>query len=829
MLNKLEYVGQRVAQWMNERTQFGVAPNSSSVETLIKDHQVMSSLYHYEAYDPDHQLFLNKSSQGFILEASPLTGASEETINILAGMITDSLPQESDLQFLLWSSSKIGAALDKFEARRSGCGEIFEWLAKKRTDFLKNGRLKSLTKHEPFIIRNFRLLIVVSKPSKRKEDLTEPLLQLREELISTFKSIGVPSHIVKVDEFKSMLNEWTNPSSDVHSLKEDWHEHTSLSLQLSDPEYSLTISPSSLLFESGEEKWEARSYTVKDFPKSMAQWKMMDSIGQLFNSALQIPASFIISFSLRLVDSEKAQLRSQFKVMDKEKTAKSPLAKFKPLIAKEYEDWSHVQHRLAEGDKLVKVFYQVISYSPPSEANNIERNIRNLYRANGWQLRRENYIQLQSWLSMLPMRMSEGMFEDLDHFGRLKTMTAFNAVNMAPLQGEWKGTSTPSLILPGRRGQLAYWNPFDNTEGNYNVAIAAASGKGKSMFTQEYITSLVGSGGRVWVIDIGRSYEKTCKLLGGSFIEFDPERQISLNPFTCINDFDASLVMLKPLLAAMARPSSRATDEEIAYLEKALKAAWSKEGNQASITTVAQWLNNQENTICKNLSHLLYSFTSDGMYGRYFEGTSNINLDSNFVVLELQELKAKKDLQKIILLVLMYQISEAMYLSDRRIYKSCVIDEAWDLLGGDNDGAAKFIETGYRTARRYNSNFVTITQSLNDYYKNETSLAALENSDYNIILGQKSETIDQLKKQDRLNLDAFTERLYKSLRKTDDYSECIIKSPSGLSVHRIIFDPYSRILFSSKGDEFEAVNSLVTQGLSLNKAIEHVARKFNHA
>jgi conjugal transfer ATP-binding protein TraC len=189
---------------------------------------------------------------------------------------------------------------------------------------------------------------------------------------------------------------------------------------------------------------------------------------------------------------------------------------------------------------------------------------------------------------------------------------------------------------------------------------------------------------------------------------------------------------------------------------------------------------------------------------------------------------AKKDLQKIMLLVLMYQISERMYLGSRAQMKSCIIDEAWDLLGGDNEGAAKFIETGYRRARRYNANFVTITQSINDYFKNATSIAAFENSDYNLILGQKPESIDQLKQSKRLNMDDFTEKLFKSLRKTDEYSECVIKSPNGLSVHRILLDPYSRILYSSKGDEFEAVKQLQAQGFSLFDAIAQVARKFNY-
>ena len=76
-------------------------------------------------------------------------------------------------------------------------------------------------------------------------------------------------------------------------------------------------------------------------------------------------------------------------------------------------------------------------------------------------------------------------------------------------------------------------------------------------------------------------------------------------------------------------------------------------------------------------------------------------------------------------------------------------------------------------------------------------------------------------------MDEFMEKIYKSLRKTDEYSECVIKSPAGMSVHRIVLDPFSRILYSSKGEEFEQVKALQSQGYSLHQAIEKVAEKFN--
>jgi len=835
MLNKLIDFGGRLAHIFGDKTDLGV--NCKTAKSLLIEPAMLSNFLHYEAFDQNTNIYINKKSCGFILEATPLIGASDENVNILTSILTDVLPQDVDLQFLLWGSNKVGNILDKFEKERASRsktdetgnkGEIFEWLAKKRTEFLKRGINESLTTSGTFLIRDLKLFIIVSCSGKFSDAISMSLMELRDSISSSLKSINMLSHNLGVEGFLSLISDLINPSTDIYPANQKWNQYDSLSIQMTDPECKTTVFPNSIHFKTEKETIDVRTLTVKDWPNEAKLSMMTDSIGQLFNASLQIPCPFVLSFSLRVLNAEKATMKTQYKFMNIDKTARSPLAKFMPLIGKEHQDWSYIRTRLAEGDKLVKAFFQVVLYAPEKIAGSSERKVRDLYMANGWKLKKEVYLQFQSLLAMLPMRMSEGMYDDLTLLGRMRTITASNAINLAPLQGEWKGSPTPSLLLPGRRGQLATWNPFDNTEGNYNIAISAASGRGKSMFTQEYITCLLGSGAKVWVIDVGRSYEKTCRMLGGTFIEFKPDQRLSLNPFTFIKDFESSLGMLKPLLVVMARPTANASDEEMTFLEKALKAAWDEKGNDASITTVSQWLAKQNDRVCQNLSHLLYTYTKDGMYGKYFDGPSNIDLNNSFVVLELQELKSKKDLQKIILLVLMYQISEAMYLSDRSQIKSCVIDEAWDLLGGENDSAAKFIETGYRTARRYKANFVTITQSINDYFKNSASRAAFENSDYNIILGQNSESIDQLKASGRFNLNAFSERLFKSLRKTDDYSECVIKDPVGMSAHRIIFDPYSRILYSSKGDEFEAVNKLVSQGTSLRDAIDIVARKFNH-
>jgi conjugal transfer ATP-binding protein TraC len=823
----VEQAGEKVAKLFGDYTPQGVTktPNRDKVRMMF-DHHMLSSLLPYETYDVESSIYVNKKSVGFILETSTLIGSSEEVENILSSVITDTLPSTADMQFLFWASPKIEPILDAFQAIRSK-NETFAWLAQKRVDYLKNGAHESLSSFGSLLLRNFRLFITVSMPKKYGDSHAE-LIGLRDDLESSLKSINMSNKRIDAQEFLSTFSDLIIPTSDLSPSVIRWNELDSLALQLTNPEWKLSVNADSLIFSSEHEKVDVRCLTVREFPQKATQWKVTENIGQLFNATLQIPCPFLVSFSLRKINQEKAITSTQITSMNRESTAKSPLAKFKPSINKEYEDWQFVRQRLSEGDSLVKTFYQVTLFAKPDEANACERRLRDLYRANGWKLRKESYLQLQTWLSSLPMMMTEGLFEDLKHFGRLKSMTAFNAVNVAPLQGEWKGTKTPSLILPGRRGQLATWNPFDNEGGNYNIAITGAPGKGKSAFVQEYILATLGAHGSVHVIDQGHSQQKTCKILRGEFVEFSPDSPICLNPFTSITNIDDAILMLKPLIATMARPLKGATEEELSFIEQAIKGAYEKEGNDSTITTVAQWLVEQKDDTCKNLSHLLYSYTKEGVYSRFFEGKSTINFDNPFVVLELQELKSRKELRNIVLQLLIYQISQKMYQSDRNQIKSCIIDEAWDLFDDDNIAAAKFIEAGYRTARKFRGNFISIAHSIGDFHKNPMSKAAFDCSDFKIILGQTDEAINKLKQEKIMDIDGFTERLFKSLKITKDYSECVIKSPEGLSVHRIIFDPYSRVLISTKGQEFEAVNQLVNNGMRLEDAVQEVARQFNH-
>jgi len=82
-----------------------------------------------------------------------------------------------------------------------------------------------------------------------------------------------------------------------------------------------------------------------------------------------------------------------------------------------------------------------------------------------------------------------------------------------------------------------------------------------------------------------------------------------------------------------------------------------------------------------------------------------------------------------------------------------------------------------------------------------------------------------VKMEKQLVMGEMVERMLGSLRKTKDYAECAIKGPGGWSVHRILLDPYARVLYSTSAEEVSAIETLERGGLSVAQAVSEVVKR----
>jgi conjugal transfer ATP-binding protein TraC len=292
------------------------------------------------------------------------------------------------------------------------------------------------------------------------------------------------------------------------------------------------------------------------------------------------------------------------------------------------------------------------------------------------------------------------------------------------------------------------------------------------------------------------------------------------------DDDDGEEDALVGLLEAMAAPNEKLSDFQIAALKKTLNEVWKEKFRETTVDDIADALLEHEDERVRDVGSQLYAFTSKGSYGRFMNGVNNVQFNSQFTVLELEELKSRKHLQQVVLLQLIYQIQQEMYLGDRNRKKVVIIDEAWDLLTqGD---VAKFIEAGYRRFRKYGGSVVIVTQSINDLFDSSTGRAISENSATTLLLGQKAETIDSMKKEGRLELSAYDYEQLKTVHTIPGiYSEIFIKSEFGRGVGRLIVNDFQKLLYSTKAEDVNKIKSYCDNGMSVNEAINMILQERN--
>jgi conjugal transfer ATP-binding protein TraC len=88
-----------------------------------------------------------------------------------------------------------------------------------------------------------------------------------------------------------------------------------------------------------------------------------------------------------------------------------------------------------------------------------------------------------------------------------------NAISMMPVSAEWLGTN-PQVPMISPKGQLFGIDLFANKAGGFNAFVIGMTGSGKSVWMQWIALNYYLSGNKIWIIDIGGSYEKVCPPVG---------------------------------------------------------------------------------------------------------------------------------------------------------------------------------------------------------------------------------------------------------------------------------------------------------------------------
>jgi conjugal transfer ATP-binding protein TraC len=814
---------------------------------------MLGSWLKYSAYMEERNIFVNEDGIAFALEVHPQTGANEEMSQILTALFTNA-PADTGIQIQLLGTPQVGGLLKNYieqrvpdellenylPKRERDSGNPYREMARRRADYLQRASRKSFGPAVGSLVRNFRCVVSVNMQGDPQDPVfLESLEMLRSGMESTLKAANLPNRRWDAGDLINWCATLLNPHrlyEDAPPLNYDGYREIRHQILALDTRTSVRRDKVVTWRGESDEHVAIRTLTVRNYPEAFALWNMNFLIGDVFQSSLQQGSPFMITIGVQVQSRDAVKNKTQLKQARATQNAESPIARFMPAFGQQKRDWDAALKSLDQGGQLVEMYHTVTLFATNDTLSREDQVTRAIWASKGFDLSSMEMIQMPGLLMSLPMTYSKRMHKDVSLLKLSGTKTTNNAVHMSPLVGEWKGTQTPVMLLAGRRGQVITFDLFDNNQGNYNVAIAGASGSGKSVFVNDIASSYASIGGKVWIIDVGRSYVNLCEAFDGDFIEFTPERHLCVNPFTYVVDLAEEMELLQPLIALMVSPKQELDNYTYSVIARAIAQVWALRGNDACMTDIYDLVNtgridegDQFDQRVKDLASLIYPYTRHGAYGRYFDGPANIAFKNRFTVLEMEELNTKKDLRTVILYIMMFRITYDMYLSDRAQRKIVIIDEAWDLLGAqggsDSAASAKFIDAGYRRARKYGGSFITATQNMSDYEMSSAASSALKNSDWRCYLRQKSESLEAMKGKGQFSDDPGFFKTLQSLRTEKDvFSEVLVSGPNGKAVARCYMDPYNLLRASSNPGDFTELRRRRDAGMSLHEAIVDVLR-----
>lgn len=519
------------------------------------------------------------------------------------------------------------------------------------------------------------------------------------------------------------------------------------------------------------------------------------------------------------------------------------------------------------------------------------RNLITRIDARGWKAIEDKNIMLLTWLSSLPLGPNTNIADFIERYDILPSnLLKFFVPMMASWRGNT--TQKPVMTFVGRDAQLMMFDPFTSeTNYNLFITATSGSGKSffannliegllstgnikllgdcKDRFNSpvydEYSQDKPYDGGRVFAIDSGRSYAKLAELVGGQFVEVIPNELFTYNlcPFKTIeedfiNEYDSNdgLVsserspigpqgeMLLNILKLMAFPMGECSSYQFSQMSVIMCRVWSENGTGGSIDIFADLCAEHEDKRIKEISDQLTPWcrSRKGQHGWMFnQNKPSIQFEKSFVVLELDALNGSDQVKAVAIMLCIQRIQQEMFSheeSKASIRKMFLLDEAWELLKDDKSAdvltrevlktLAKFLESGWRRFRKYNSLGCCISQSIRDATESPAGIAMASNSAHMMYLRQNEEELQAFKAEGRFSNQTDFKLLESVHTNPPYYSEVLIKTNGSQEIGRLYLSRAKGLSYSTNPVDKNRINNVMAQGKTLFEACRIIAIEEGH-
>ena len=797
----------------------------------------------YGTYSSEEQLYINTDETiGFMWECKPLVYASDQTFKILEGLFSAGMPEGSVLQFMLYADPDIDYILEKHRSMKTRKSSIIEKSTESLIKMFKDGTT-GIKNFQGIPVRNFRL--IVSLKISVNADLTrKTLIDIRDIVSEVLKGAQLGPRPLDPEVFLNLMLKLLNGNPPQWGTLD---KNKPIKNQCILPETKIETSWKGI--KVGEKFF--RCMTPKKLPveiDSLTANYLTGDIWGFKSDTTQITNPFIFTVNC-IFENLKSSLHTKCNFVLQQKAAGS----LAPSFIRKQEEYLWATGEIERGTPFVRIMPMFWHISPDeSSAGETAARVKRMWEAKGFSAQEDRGILNILLISALPFGLYNTQ-KNVEFIERDFIVHSPVAVKFLPIQADFSGVSNPIDLYIGRKGQIATLDIFDESAINHNCMISANSGSGKSFLMNYLLFNYYSTSGIIRIIDIGGSYKKLCKIVGGKYISFTKDSGIILNPFSNIVDINEDQNVLAAIICQMiySSTSEKATETQMTLIKQAVRHTYSTYGNQGQLDHVYDYLHSFEKhcgenlndpectpdqniksagrlaEIALDLAFNMQDFTSTGVYGKWFCGESNLNIaKDDFVVLELEDLKPQVELFRVVILQLINYITNNLYLSTRTKKRIIVFDESWQFLGQEGTGSTEasmmeqVIEGGYRRARKYNGAFITIFQSLLDLKKfggvgnvikaNSAFKFLLESTDYAIANHEKI-----------IDYNPFLLEILKSVKTPKPrYSEIFMETPVGTGVARLLVTPYNYWMFTSDAKDNARIEALVKTGMSYADAFE---------
>ncbi|EMS8442311.1 TraC family protein [Campylobacter jejuni] len=790
----------------------------------------------YMSYDSQKEYYINNdNSFGTVFLCSPRIRMGESTAVAVEEML-GKLPENMFIQFTLFGSKNIKDLVEYWKymhlerADRENNELLFKAI-KNMGEFYYSKTKEGISNSMATRLKNYYLLVSIKSNSE------EDVISYKHILKNILTSNNFSPVVAEPEVLKPMLYELFNGNHDINNIP-NYDRTCYLNRQVIMP-------TTEMLIKDDELKIDGRSFislTPQSFPQEAHIADFGEKLGDYISRALdnnQFKDTFLITASVCALSKKKtARVKGNHSMLLTQKWSENI---FRQFAAARKESVSILERIDNQKEKLYAFDLNVIvSGDNYDEASLNASTIISYWNKGGGKaivLDEALGIHQLNLIASLPMGINKEYMFDIT--AKYRSMFPDQISQFIPLEADFK-LNIPNLILFSRRAQIAGLDLFVSNS-NYNAYLVATSGAGKSVLLNMLAFNSYARNDRIFIIDQDNSFSKLCDTIDGQYLALDPLQPISFNPFSGLKNNDRESFMddlnylsdLIYMLGSSKNQDRALEDEKLikAKTQAIMEELFLSKGNTMEVTDIRDELAKVDDQRFRDFADQLRPFCKEGIYGKYFNGPCEFNIEKEFIVTEFKGLEGHNDLRDPLIMLLIYHINQLMYMSsDRKSRIQIIIDEAHRFLG-KNPKMDDFIEQAYRRARKYDASVIIATQGFDDIYNakdgglSRAGTVIINNSAYKIFMKQTETSVNMLIKSEVFSLSETDKEILRSIMTLKgEYSELFLMTPDDVKLpYRLVIDKYFYYLTTTDPKDKAKIKELTDQGIPLGEAIELLA------